>query len=97
MINLNHAFIERQPEWAKRHDKVILLHDNAPSHTSKLAKGTLKSLGWHILLPFDLATSNYRLFASMGHAFAEQHFSNFKVVRKWLNEWFAAKEKQFFW
>ena len=78
MINLNHAFIEKRLELAKRHGKVILLHNNAPSHTSKLAKGTLKSLGWHILLPFDLATSNYRLFASMGHTLAEQHFSNFK-------------------
>ena len=32
MINLNHALIEKRPEWAKRHGKVILLHDNAPSH-----------------------------------------------------------------
>jgi Transposase. len=41
MINLNHALNEKRPEWAKRHGKVILLHDNAPSHTSKLAKDTL--------------------------------------------------------
>ena len=51
MINLNQALIEKRPEWAKRHGKVILLHDNAPSHTSKLAKDTLKSLGWDILPP----------------------------------------------
>jgi hypothetical protein len=38
MINLNQALIEKQPEWAKRHGKVILLHDNAPSPTSKLAR-----------------------------------------------------------
>ncbi|KAL6264203.1 hypothetical protein P5V15_004285 [Pogonomyrmex californicus] len=25
MINLNHALIERRPEWARRHGKVILL------------------------------------------------------------------------
>ena len=33
----------------------------------------------------------------MGHALAELHFSNFEEVEKWLNEWFATKEKQFFW
>ncbi|KAL6254101.1 hypothetical protein P5V15_014721 [Pogonomyrmex californicus] len=33
VINLNHALIERRPEWARRHGKVILLHDNAPSHS----------------------------------------------------------------
>ena len=30
----------------------------------------------------------------MGHALAEQHFEE---VGKWLNEWFASKEKHFFW
>ena len=44
MINLNHALIEKCPEWAKKHGKVILLHDNAPSHASKLVKDTLKLL-----------------------------------------------------
>ena len=50
MIHLNHALIEKRPEWAERHGKVILLHDNAPSYTSKLAKDTFKSLGWNFLL-----------------------------------------------
>ena len=27
MINLNHEFFEKRPEWVKRHGKVILLHD----------------------------------------------------------------------
>ena len=51
MINLNLALIERRLEWAKRQGKVILLHDNAPSHTSKLVKDTLKSLEWDTLSP----------------------------------------------
>jgi Transposase. len=84
MINLNHALIEKRPEWAKRHGKVILLHDIAPSHTSKLANDTLKSLGCDTLSPplyfFDLAASDYHLFSSMGYALAEQHFSNFEEV-----------------
>jgi Transposase. len=44
MIYLNHALIEKRTEWAKRYGKVILLYDNAPSHTPELAKDTLKSL-----------------------------------------------------
>ncbi|GFT60625.1 mariner Mos1 transposase [Trichonephila clavipes] len=49
---------------------------------SKLVKDTLKPLAWNIQphLPYslDLAPSDYHLFASMGHAFAEQHFSSFQ-------------------
>ena len=86
MINLNHALIEKQPEWAKRHGKVILLHDIAQSYTSKLAKATLKSLGWDTLPPLP---SDYHLFSSMGYVLAEQHFSNFEEVGKWLNECFT--------
>lgn len=101
IINLNHALIEKRPEWARRHGKVILLHDNAPSHTAKPVKDALKSLGWDVLShpPYspDLAPSDYHLFASMGHALAEQHFANFEEVKKWLDEWFGSKDKRFFW
>jgi hypothetical protein len=61
----------------------------------------VKSLGWDILLhPLyfpDLASSDYHLFASMGHALTKQHFGNFEEDGKWLNEWFTTKEEQFFW
>nr|CCC86608.1 transposase [Tapinoma nigerrimum] len=101
MINLNCALIERRPQYAQRHDKVILQHDNAPSHTAKPVKEMLKSLGWEVLShpPYspDLAPSDYHLFASMGHALAEQHFADFEEVKKWLDEWFSSKEKLFFW
>jgi len=101
MINLNHALIEKRPEWARRHGKVILQHDNAPSHTAKPVKDTLKTLNWEILShpPYspDLAPSDFHLFASMGHSLAEQHFANFEEVEKWLVEWFSSKEKKFFW
>ena len=49
MINLNQAFIEKRPEWARRHGKVILLHDNAPAHKAKLVQYTIKALGWELL------------------------------------------------
>ena len=42
MINLNHALIEKQLEWAIRHSKVILLHDNAPVSHIKTGEKNLE-------------------------------------------------------
>lgn len=101
MINLNHALIEKRPEWARRHGKVILQHDNAPAHSAKVVKETISALGWELLPhpPYspDLAPSDYHLFSSMGHALAEQHFKTFEDVRKWLDEWISMKDEAFFW
>jgi len=44
MINLNQALCEKRPEYQKRQHKVILLHDNAPSHTAKLVRKRLRHL-----------------------------------------------------
>jgi len=48
MINLNQALYEKRLEYQKRQHKVILLHDNAPSHT-KLVKETIEAFDWVIL------------------------------------------------
>jgi len=46
----------------------------------------------------DLASSDYhRLFSSMSHALAKRHFDSYEDVRKWLDEWFASKDEEFFW
>ena len=77
------------------------LHVNALSHTSKMVRNYLETLNWEVLLHVaylpDLAPSDDHLFSSMGHALAEQHFVSYEDVRKWLDEWFASKEKEFFW
>nr|KAF6282446.1 hypothetical protein mMyoMyo1_010083 [Myotis myotis] len=44
IINLNYVLIVKRPECARRHGKVILLHNDTPSHTSKPVKDTLKDL-----------------------------------------------------
>lgn len=78
----------------------FFLHDNAQSQTAKPAKEALKALGWdilsHQLYSPDLAFSDYHLFTLMGYTQAEQNFANFEEVKKWLNEWFGSKDKQFF-
>jgi len=44
-----------------------------------------------------LAPSDYHLFASIDHALAEQRFGSYEDVKKWLDEWFAAKGEDFYW
>lgn len=101
MTNLNRALSEKRPEYERRQHKVILLHDNAPAHTSRPVKDTIQALGWetlsHAAYSPDLAPSDYHLFASMGHALAEQRFTSYENVQEWLNNWFSSKEDQFFW
>lgn len=101
MINLNNALIEKRPEWARRHGKVILLHDNAPAHKAKPVQETIKALGWELLPhpPYspDLAPSDYHLFSSMGHALAEQQLDSYEEVENWVSDWFASKDEHFYW
>ena len=101
MIDLNQALREKRPKYQKRQHKVILLRDNAPSHTAKPVKETIEAFSWEILSHTayspDLAPSDYYLFASIGHALSDQHFTSYENVRKWLDDWFASKERQFFW
>ena len=101
MIDSNQALREKRPEYQKRQHKVILLHDNALSHTAKPVKETIEAFSWEILSHAayspDLAPSDYYLFTSMGHALSDQHFTSYENVRKWLDDWFASKERQFFW
>ena len=101
LIKLRRALREKRPDYEERHEKLIFLHDNAPSHTSKMVQNYLKTLNWEVLphpaYSPDLAPSDYHLFSSMGHALAEQHFDSYEDVGKWLDEWFASKDKDFFW
>lgn len=101
LIKLHRAIREKRPDYQYRHDKIIFQHDNAPAHTSTLVRNYLEALNWEILPqpPYspDLAPSDYHLFSSMGHALAEQHFANYEDVKKWLDEWFASKDREFFW
>jgi len=68
---------------------------------TKLVRGTLEALSWEVLAHAayspDLAPSDYHLFASMGHALTEQRFGSYEDVKKWLDEWFAAKGEDIYW
>ena len=72
----------------------------APSHTAKPVHETSETLSYEVLSRTayspDLAPSDYHLFASMSHALAEQRFGSYEDVKKWLEEWFAAKGEDFY-
>jgi len=57
LIHWSHALREKRPEYEQRHDKVILLHDNARPHVAKVVKKYLKTLKWDIL-PHPLYSPN---------------------------------------
>jgi len=51
LIRLSRALREKRPEYEQRHDKVILLHDNARPHVAKVVKKYLETLKWDFTAP----------------------------------------------
>jgi len=50
LIRLSRALREKRPEYEQRHDKIILLYDNARSHVTKVVKKYLEYLlKWDVL------------------------------------------------
>ena len=67
----------------------------------KRVRETIETFSWEILAHAayspDFAPLDYHLFASLGHALAEQRFTSYENVRELLDNWFALKDKQFYW
>ena len=100
MIDLNRALQEKRPDYRRKQHKVIFF-TIMPHHTPKRVKKTIETFSWEILAHAayspDLAPSDYHLFASLGHALAEQRFTSYENVREWLDNWFDLKDEQFYW
>lgn len=62
---------------------ILLLHNNAPSHTSKLVAAKLQTLGFPIGPPYspDLAPSDYHLFPILKKHLKGCHFNDIGDVR----------------
>jgi len=95
-IHLSRALREKRSEYEQRHDKVILLHDNARPH---VVKKYLETLKWNVLPhpPYspDIAPSDYWLFRRM-HDLASHRFTSFAEIENWLQNWIASKDESFF-
>ncbi|KAG5318216.1 MOS1T transposase, partial [Pseudoatta argentina] len=94
------ALKEKRPLYAQRHDKVILLHDNARPHVAKPVKTYLETLKWEVLPhpPYspDIAPSDFHLFRSMAHGLADRRFHSYEEAQKWIDSWIASKDMSFF-
>jgi len=72
LIRLSRALREKRPEYEQRHNKVILLHDNARPYVTKVVKKYLETLKWDVLPhpPYspNIAPSDFWLFRRMQQA-----------------------------
>lgn len=100
LMRLSRALREKRQQFAERHDKIILQHDNARPHVAQVVKTYLETTKWEVLPhpPYspDIAPSDYYLFASMTHALADQHFTSYEDTKNWLDSWIASKPQDFF-
>ena len=78
LMQLSRALKFKSPQYAQRHDKVIVQHDNARQHVAKVVKETLEALNWDVLrhpsYSPDITPSDYHLFRSMAHGLADEEF-----------------------
>jgi len=100
LMRLSRALKEKRAHYYSRHDKVILLHDNARPHVAAPVKTYLETLNWEVLShpPYspDIAPSDYYLFRSMAHGLSEQHFTSYEDTKNWVDSWIASKDEAFF-
>ena len=100
LMGLKQALAAKRPEWDNRHDKIILQHDNARPHVAISVKNYLDRQSWetlpHPLYSPDMAPSDYHLFRSMQSALAQQHFTPYENIKKWVDDWIASKLPDFF-
>lgn len=94
------ALVEKRGSKAQTHNKVLFHDDNARPHRANITKNKVEELGWDRFdrPPYspDLAPSDYHLFRSMQTDLYEKRFRNAEEVRKWVDEWIASKDKDFF-
>ena len=100
MINLNQALCESDQNIKKGNTKwflFMIMHHHTQQNWSRKRLRHLVGKYFRMRLTHQMALFDYHLFASMGHALAQQRFTSYEDVRKWLDDWFDSKEQQFFW
>jgi len=88
---------EKRPEYEQRHDKVILLHDNARPHVAKVIKKYLETFKWDVLPhpPYFFGHCSFWLLIVPKDA-ASHRFTSFAEIENWLQNWIASKDESFF-
>ncbi|EGI61316.1 Mariner Mos1 transposase, partial [Acromyrmex echinatior] len=78
---------------------LILLHDNARPHVAKPVKKYLEGAKWEILPTRRIHRTlplHFHLFRFMQSALSGERFNSYEGIKKWLDEWIASKEPDFF-
>ncbi|GBP06810.1 Mariner Mos1 transposase [Eumeta japonica] len=79
----------KTPSILTRHDKIVLLQDNARPHVAVPEKNYLKALDCEVMPhpPYspDIAPSDYHFFRSMVHALSEQRFTSYEDNKNWFD------------
>ena len=85
LMRLSRALKEKRAHYYSRHDKIILLHDNARPHVAAPVKTYIETFKWEVLPhpPYssNIAPSDYHLFRSMTHDLSEQHFTSYEYQK----------------
>ena len=96
--NLREAIKERRR--GKIRKGILLLHDNAPAHTSRKAAETARECGYEILShpPYspDLAPSDFFLFPKLKKDLKGMHLESDNEVIEAVEGWFSGKEGVFY-
>jgi len=96
LIDLNCSLLKKRPEYQKRQHKVIFLHDNAPSHTAKPV-WDMHSAGKFYPMRLTHQTWLLPITTCLHRWVTHLHFGSYEDVKKWFDEWFAAKGENFYW
>lgn len=96
---MHRKLIIKHPAMTNRHG-VILLHDNARPHISKVTLNKLKDLKYetlpHPAYSPDLAPTDYHLFKHLDHFFSNKTFTNREGVQNALSDFLDSKDTSFY-
>ena len=74
--------------------------DNTRPHVTAIFKNKITELAFKQLdqpaYSADIAPSDHHLFRRMQNSLADVRFENVEEVRKWVDEWIAGENRQFF-
>ena len=100
LMGFSRALKEKRTHYYSRHDKVILLDDNALPYVAAPVKIYWETLKWevspHPPYSLDIAPSDFHLFRSMTHDLSEQHFTSYENTKNRVDLWITLKDEVFF-
>lgn len=96
---LSQVLKEKEPALVNRKG-VILHHDNARPHCSRITLEKLRELGWEVLpqpsYSPDISPSDFHLFRSLQNFLAGKKFKNEELLKNALDDFFLSKSPEFY-